>query len=72
MFSVAFLKGAAERALKSFAQALLLFVGAEGVGILDVDWSTALGLAAAMAAASLLTSILNADVTAGVHKEPSA
>lgn len=60
-----FWKGAGERALKSFAQALLVFVGADGVGILDVEWSVALGLAASFTLASLLTSILNADFTAG-------
>lgn len=65
IWTKAFWKGAGERALKSFAQALLVFVGATGVGILDVDWGTALGVSAAFTLASVLTSILNADFTAG-------
>jgi hypothetical protein len=66
IWTLAFWKGAGERALKSFAQALVVFVGAEGVGVLDVDWGTSLGVSAAFALASLLTSIGNADFVAGV------
>lgn len=66
LWTFAFWKGAAERALKSFAQALVVFVGAAGVGVLDVDWPTALGVSVAFALASLLTSIGSADFVAGV------
>jgi hypothetical protein len=60
-----FWRGAAERAIKSFAQALVVFVGAAGVGVLDIDWVTSLGIAVAVALASVLTSVGNADFTAG-------
>lgn len=60
-----FWEGAGERAIKSFAQALVVFVGAAGVGVLDVDWKTALSVSVAFALASVLTSIGNADFVAG-------
>lgn len=57
--------GASERALKTFAQALAAVIGAGAVGIMDVDWPQALSVAALATALSLLTSIGNADFTAG-------
>lgn len=74
MITAAFLKGAAERALKTFLQTfvavLIAGVGAEAVGvsagILDADWLTALSVAALATVLSLATSIGNADFTAGI------
>lgn len=60
-----FWQGAGERALKTFAQALAAVIGAGAVGIMDVDWPQALSVAALATALSLLTSIGNADFTAG-------
>lgn len=72
LFTKAFLLGALERAIKSFSQALVVFVGAVGVGVLDVDWQTALSVSAAVAVASLLTSVGNHDFVAGKSSTPEA
>lgn len=64
MFSKLFLKDAAERFVKTFAQALLaLFVVAPQTPILAFDWPSALGLAATAAVISFLTSVVSAGVT---------
>lgn len=60
MFTSLFWKDAAERALKTFAQALLaLFVVAPQTPILGFDWPSALGLAATAVVISFLTSIVS-------------
>ena len=63
----AFWTAAAERALKTFAQAAIALLGVDTFGLLDVDWvavTSASGLAALI---SLLTSI----ATAGVRSDGS-
>lgn len=65
IFTLAFLKGAAERSIKTFAQVLAAVIGAGQLGVLDVDWTNSLSIAGLAAVASLLTSIGNADFTAG-------
>lgn len=62
-----FWMGAGERAIKTFCQALLGVIGVGAVGILDVDWPAALSVAALATLASVLTSIGNADFTAGTE-----
>lgn len=63
MASTAFWTGAFDRAMKSFAQALLLLWGAdEGLNLLDIDIVPSLGVAAGAAVLSLLTSIVSAPV----------
>jgi len=59
-----FWKGAGERAIKTFAQTLAA-IAVIGVPVFDLDFSQGLGLAATAALASVLTSIGNADFTAG-------
>ena len=59
---------AGERAVKTFAQALVA-VFAAGVTILDVDWQQTLAIAATAAVVSLLTSI--ASVRVGPFEGPS-
>lgn len=55
--------GVVDRAVKSFAQQLLVLWGADaGLDILHVDWATALGLAGGAAVLSLLTSIVSAPM----------
>lgn len=64
IWTLDFWKGAGERAFKTLAQALLA-VFVVGVPIFDVDVQGALAIAATAVVASLLTSVLNADFTAG-------
>jgi len=56
IWTAAFWKAAAERAIKTFAQALVAFL-AVGTGLLDVDWVAAASVAGMAALLSLLTSI---------------
>lgn len=65
MLTIAFWKGAGERAIKTAAQTLLAVIGTGTLGILDVDWMQALSVTALATVASVLTSIGNADFTAG-------
>jgi len=63
MLTKSFWLGAADRAVKSAAQALLLLWGAdEGFNLISVDLPTSLGLAAGAAVLSLLTSVASAPV----------
>lgn len=65
IWSTAFWRGATERMVKTFAQALVGVIGVGAVGLLDVDWPGALSAAALATIISLLTSIGNAEFTAG-------
>lgn len=59
-FTAAFWKGAADRAIKSVAQSLLLLWGADaGLDLLHVDWRGALAYAGGAAVLSLVTSVLS-------------
>jgi hypothetical protein len=70
MFTVSFWKQAAERAVKSAAQALLgLWVGAQAFDAWNVDWKKASGVALGAAILSLLTSLGSASV--GKKDSPS-
>lgn len=71
MFSKTFWLDAGERALKTFAQALLSIFIVSGVTVLNADWATALATAGTAVLVSLLTSIVSAVKTAQVdEKEP--
>ena len=61
----AFWQGAAERAIKTFAQALLGVLTSGATGLLDVDWVAALSVAALATVVSLLTSLATPDFTSG-------
>lgn len=61
----AFWKGAAERAIKTFAQALLGVLMGGASGLLDVDWVAALSVAGLATVGSVLTSLATPDFTAG-------
>lgn len=72
MFTIAFWKGAAERAMKTFVQTfaavMSIAIGGElipGVGLDGIDWLSALSVSAVATIYSLATSIGNADFTAG-------
>lgn len=57
MWTAAFWKAAAERAVKTFAQALVAVMTADGLGMLDADWTARLSAAGMAAVLSLLSSV---------------
>jgi hypothetical protein len=59
MFTVRFLKDAAERAVKTAAQAVLALVTTDVTGITDLDFSQAGSVAALAVLVSILTSIVS-------------
>jgi r1t holin len=58
MFTVAFLKAVLERAVRTFAQALVAVMTADGFGLLDADWVARLSAAGMATLLSVLTSIV--------------
>ena len=69
MFGRFFWQATAERAVKSFSQSLLGLLSAGSVGLLDVDWVTALSTAAMVTLLSVLSSVASART--GVAGDPS-
>jgi hypothetical protein len=65
LFTLAFLKGAAERAIKTGAQTLGAYFAIGVTGVLAFDWPAALSVTAAAMIASVLTSIGSADFVSG-------
>lgn len=65
MFTIAFVKGAAERAVSTFAQAFVSVLGIAGLGLLDVDWGQTLSVAGLAALLSLAKSVATPGFTAG-------
>jgi hypothetical protein len=57
VFTLIFWQATAERAVKSFAQALAAMFGTGGVGLLHVAWTTSLSVAGMTALLSVLTSL---------------
>ncbi|ORV20190.1 hypothetical protein AWB98_29480 [Mycolicibacterium conceptionense] len=62
MWSLTFWKDTAERALKSFAQGVILTLGGGAVNVLTIDWLTLAGAGGGAALLSVLTSIVSAGV----------
>jgi hypothetical protein len=60
VFSSTFWKAAAERAVKTFAQASLALITGDGIGVLDVNWGDIASIGALAALASVLTSVVSA------------
>jgi hypothetical protein len=58
MFSKEFINSAGERAVKTFAQAGLAFLGGGTVGLFSVDWIGFFSIALGSALLSVLTSII--------------
>jgi hypothetical protein len=61
MFTAAFWAAAFERAVKTFAQALLATLAAGPFGVLDAPWQTAASLAGMAALLSILTSMASSS-----------
>jgi hypothetical protein len=62
MWSLSFWKDAAERAIRTAAQALLALWGTQVTGIMQVDWVQALSVAALAALSSVLMSLIATGV----------
>jgi r1t holin len=60
MWSTAFWKAAAERAIKTAAQALIAVMTADGFDLLDADWKARLLSAGLATLLSLLSSVVSA------------
>lgn len=63
IFTMAFVKAAGERAVKTFAQAEAALLVADGTGVLDTDWTSSLSAAGMAAVISILTSIASDAAT---------
>jgi hypothetical protein len=69
MYDKKFWESAAERAIKTFAQVFVAFVGSDVVGIYDIDFSTGFSTALGAALLSVLTSVASARM--GKNPGPS-
>jgi hypothetical protein len=58
MFTSKFINYAGERAVKTFAQAAIAFLGAGTVGLFAIDWAAMISVAGGAAFLSLLTSVV--------------
>lgn len=63
MFTKAFLIAAAERAIKTFAQAAVAYLGVGVFGILDIDFAQLASVSGLAALVSVLTSIASDAIT---------
>ena len=61
MFDQRFWLAASERAIKTFAQALVALIGTGAVNIVSLDWMQMLGISASAAVVSILTSVASAN-----------
>lgn len=61
MYDIRFWQAAGERAVKTFAQALLALIGTSAVGIMDLDWLQMFSVALTATVVSILTSIVSAN-----------
>ncbi len=53
-----------DRAIRTFAQVLITLLGAENIGIVDVDWLSVLSIALMAVLLSVLTSLATPNVVA--------
>ena len=65
IFTAAFWKAAAERAVKAFSYSLLGMLGGGLVSIVDMPWLSAAQIAAGVAVLSVLGSIVSSKATGG-------
>ena len=59
MFTRKFWNYAGERAIKTFAQAAIAFLGAGTVGLFAIDWAALVSVSGGAAFLSLLTSVVS-------------
>lgn len=57
MFNLEFWSYSGERAIKTFAQAALAYVGTGTIGVLAIDWAGLFSISAGAALLSILTSV---------------
>jgi len=57
-----FVKDAAERAIKTFAQTLLAYFGASALDVLHANWGNALSVAAGATVLSVLSSLVSVNL----------
>jgi len=60
--SRSFWRAAAERAIRTFAQAFLAMAGFTAFDVLHADWPTLLGVSTGAAVLSLMTSIVASEI----------
>lgn len=65
IWTAAFWRGAAERAIKTFAQAVVAVIAVGELSFRDVDWATTLSVAGVAALASVLTSLGSISFVSG-------
>lgn len=58
MFTVKFWQYSGERAVKTFAQAAIAFLGTGAVGLFSIDWVSLLSVSGGAAFLSILTSVV--------------
>lgn len=61
MFDSRFWIAAAERAIKTFAQAMIALIGTDMIGITDLAWGQLLAASATATLLSVLTSVASAN-----------
>jgi len=65
MFTVPFWKATGERAVRTFAQAVIGVIGADQLGVLDVDWGQAASIGGLASVLAILTAIATSGGTEG-------
>jgi hypothetical protein len=65
MFTRAFWKATGERLIRTFAQGTLGAIGADQLGVLDVDWGQAASVGGLAAVLALLTAVATSGGTEG-------
>lgn len=62
IFTKTFLTATLERAVKTAAQSAVGLLGADGLGVLDIDWTSVASVSALAAVVSVLTSVASSAV----------
>lgn len=68
IWTLAFWKGLGERSIKTFAATLAGLIAGDGLGLVDVDWGSALGVTSLATLVTVLIAIGNSEFVAGASK----